>query len=49
MISYFELADKSSDKKLNKNEITEFLDSVNIKLKKDELRQLLKVNFKFCF
>lgn len=43
MKSYFELADTSNDKKLAKNEVTEFLDSINIKLKKKQLQQLIKV------
>ncbi|CAF0759543.1 unnamed protein product [Brachionus calyciflorus] len=42
MTNYFELADKSKNKRLNKNEITEFLDSINIKLKKDQLKQLIQ-------
>lgn len=45
MKSYFELADTSNDKKLDKNEVTEFLDSINIKLKKKQLKQLIKVKF----
>ncbi|RNA22069.1 1-phosphatidylinositol 4-5-bisphosphate phosphodiesterase delta-1 [Brachionus plicatilis] len=44
MKSYFELADTSNDKKLDKNEVTEFLDSINIKLKKKQLKQLIKIS-----
>ena len=43
MKSYFELADTTNDKKLDKNEVTGFLDSINIKLKKKQLQQLIKV------
>ena len=43
MRNYFELANTNKDNKLSKNEVTAFLDSINIKLKKDQLRQLIKV------
>ena len=33
MRNYFELSDTSNDKKINKNELITFLDSINIKLK----------------
>lgn len=46
MRNYFELADTTSDKKLSTNEVTKFLDSVNIKLKKDQLKDLIKVSHK---
>lgn len=43
MRNYFEISDSSGDKKVNKNELTEFLDSINLKLKKDQLKALIKV------
>lgn len=43
MRNYFHLADTSNDKNINKNEVTAFLDSINIKLKKDQLKKLIKV------
>lgn len=45
MRNYFRIADKSNDKKLSENEVTAFLDSINIKLKKDQLKKLIKVIF----
>ena len=41
MRNYFQLADTSNDKKLNENEVSAFLNSINVKLKKDELRKLI--------
>lgn len=43
MRNYFSIADTSNDKKVNENEVTAFLDSINIKLKKDQLKKLMKV------
>jgi Ca2+-binding EF-hand superfamily protein len=45
MRNYFELADTSNDRKVNENEVTAFLDSINIKLKKDQLKKLIQVFF----
>lgn len=44
MRDYFELTDTNNDKKVTKNELTAFLDSINLKLKKDQLRSLIKVS-----
>jgi len=43
MRNYFQLADKSKDKKLNQNEVNKFLQSINLKLKPDELKKLILV------
>lgn len=41
MRNYFKLADRSNDKKINLNEVSAFLDSINIKLKKDKLKEMI--------
>jgi hypothetical protein len=41
MRNYFQLADTSNDKRLNENEVSAFLNSINVKLKKDELKKLI--------
>jgi Ca2+-binding EF-hand superfamily protein len=41
--NYFERADRSNDKKLDKNEINKFLDSINLKMDKQQLKDLFKV------
>ena len=46
MRNYFKLADRSNDKKINLNEVSAFLDSINIKLKKDKLKEMINVSFK---
>lgn len=43
MRNYFELADTSSDRKIDESEVTAFLDSINIRMKKDQLKKLMKV------
>ena len=44
MRNYFKLADKSNDERLDKNEISTFLDSINIRLKKNKLTDLVDVS-----
>lgn len=41
--SYFKIADKSKDKHLNFEEMANFLESVNFKIKKQDLKYLIKV------
>ena len=43
MRNYFEIADKTKDKSINMNEITKFLESINLKLKKEQLKSLVSV------
>lgn len=43
MRNYFQIADKSNDNKVNMNEITRFLESINLKLRKDQLRSMIHV------
>jgi hypothetical protein len=43
MRNYFQIADKSKDKTITVNEITKFLESINLKLKKDQLKSLITV------
>jgi hypothetical protein len=43
MRNYFEIADKNEDKSVNMNEITRFLESINLKLRKDQLKSLIQV------
>jgi hypothetical protein len=43
MQGYFQIADKSLDKRINENEITSFLNSINLKLKKETLKKLIRV------
>ena len=40
---YFKLADRSNDRKLDKSEINKFLDSINLKMDKQELKKLIQV------
>ena len=42
MRDYFRISDTNNDQKLNKNELTEFLESINLKLKKDQLKLLFQ-------
>lgn len=46
MRNYFTIADTSQDRKVTENEMMAFLDSINIKLKKDQLKKLIKVRKK---
>ena len=41
--NYFNQADRSNDKKLDKSEINKFLDSINLKMDKQQLKDLIKV------
>ena len=43
MRNYFEIADKSKDKSISMNEITRFLESINLKLRKEQLKDLISV------
>lgn len=43
MRNYFELADTSSDKRVTQSEVTKFLESINLKMKKDQIKKLIKV------
>jgi hypothetical protein len=43
MRNYFRLADTSNDKKVSESEFSEFLETINIKLKKDQLKKLINV------
>ena len=43
-VDYFKLADRSNDKKLDKSEINKFLDSINLKMDKQQLKDLIKVD-----
>jgi hypothetical protein len=43
MRNYFELADTSKNKKVSVSEVTAFLDSINLRLKKDQLRTMIRV------
>ena len=43
MRNYFRLADTSNDKKISESEFSAFLDTINIKLKKDQLKKLMNV------
>jgi Ca2+-binding EF-hand superfamily protein len=45
MRNYFELADTGTDKRLNTNEVSHFLNSMNLKLKKDLVKKLMQVGF----
>ncbi len=42
MRNYFELADTTKDKTVNKTEISKFLNSINIKVKKEQLASLMR-------
>ena len=46
MRNYFQLADKSNNKKVNESELNKFLVSINLKLKHDELKKLIQVRLK---
>ena len=49
MRNYFEIADNSKDKTITVNEITTFLESINLKLKKEQLKSLITVYKKYFF
>ena len=44
MRNYFELADTGSDKKVNESEVSSFLKNINLNLKKDLVKKLMKVS-----
>jgi Ca2+-binding EF-hand superfamily protein len=45
----FQKADKSGNKNIDLNELDSFLTSINLKVKSDELKKLLKVKIKFSY
>ena len=49
MRNYFQLADKSKDNIVSEHEATAFLEKINIKVKKDKLKALYKVNKPICW
>ena len=49
MRNYFQLADKSKDNIVSEHEATAFLEKINIKVKKDKLKSLYKVNKLLCW
>jgi hypothetical protein len=49
MNNYFKLADKANVNKLTKQEISKFLEKLNLKIDKAELKILLKVCFLVTF
>ena len=42
MRDYFKISDTNNDKLINKSELTEFLESINLKLKKEDLKLLFE-------
>jgi Ca2+-binding EF-hand superfamily protein len=45
MRNYFQLADKSNNKKVNQTELNKFLSKINLKLNKEELKKLMMVKY----
>ena len=44
---YFKQADRSNDRLVDKREISKFLESINLKMDKKQLKDLIKVRFNF--